>query len=84
VWRSVGPHIFLVLAAVTALLLAAAILMHATLPPLCNLPPCCPCVQVVELILKNQSVLHGREMHLSVADIAHLAMLREPTGRVAE
>lgn len=41
-------------------------------------------MQVVELILKNQSVLHGREMHLSVADIAHLAMLREPTGRIAE
>lgn len=40
--------------------------------------------EVIELILKNQSVLHGREMHLSVADIAHLAMLREPTGRVAE
>jgi hypothetical protein len=41
-------------------------------------------LQVVELILKNQSVLHGREMHLSVADIAHLAMLREPSGRIAE
>lgn len=40
--------------------------------------------EVVDLILKNQSVLHGREMHLSVADIAHLAMLREPTGRIAE
>jgi hypothetical protein len=40
--------------------------------------------EVIELVLKNQSVLHGREMHLSVADIAHLAMLREPTGRVAE
>lgn len=40
--------------------------------------------EVIELILKNQSVLHGREMHLSVADIAHLAMLREPTGRIAE
>jgi hypothetical protein len=40
--------------------------------------------EVIELVLKNQSVLHGREMHLSVADIAHLAMLREPTGRIAE
>lgn len=43
-----------------------------------------PKEEVVDLILKNQSVLHGREMHLSVADIAHLAMLREPTGRIAE
>eukprot|EP00879_Flechtneria_rotunda_P004312 GHRR01004562.1.p1 GENE.GHRR01004562.1~~GHRR01004562.1.p1 ORF type:complete len:198 (+),score=42.86 GHRR01004562.1:137-730(+) len=43
-----------------------------------------PKEEIVELILKNQSVLHGREMHLSVADIAHLAMLREPTGRIAE
>ena len=40
--------------------------------------------EIVDLILKNQSVLHGREMHLSVADIAHLAMLREPKGRIAE
>jgi hypothetical protein len=40
--------------------------------------------EIVELILKNQSVLHGRDMHLSVADIAHLAMLRQPTGRIAE
>eukprot|EP00775_Hariotina_reticulata_P009379 gene9379-9543_t len=43
-----------------------------------------PKEEVVELILKNQSVLHGRQMHLSVADIAHLAMLRQPGGRVAE
>lgn len=43
-----------------------------------------PKEEIVELILKNQSVLHGREMHLSVADIAHLAMLRQPTGRIAE
>jgi hypothetical protein len=43
-----------------------------------------PKEEVVELILKNQSVLHGREMHLSVADIAHLAMLREPKGRIVE
>jgi hypothetical protein len=40
--------------------------------------------EVVHLILTNQSVLHGRQMHLSVADVAHLAMLREPRGRVAE
>jgi hypothetical protein len=40
--------------------------------------------QVVELILKNQSVLHGRELRLSVADMAHLAMLREPGGRVVD
>jgi hypothetical protein len=39
---------------------------------------------VVRLILENQSVLHGREMHLSVADIAHLAMMREPTGRIVD
>ena len=43
-----------------------------------------PKEEVVDLILKNQSVLHGREMHLSVADIAHLAMLREPKGRIVE
>lgn len=43
-----------------------------------------PKEEIVDLILKNQSVLHGREMHLSVADIAHLAMLREPRGRIAE
>lgn len=43
-----------------------------------------PKEEIVELILKNQSVLHGRDMHLSVADVAHLAMLRQPTGRIAE
>lgn len=43
-----------------------------------------PKEEVVDLILKNQSVLHGREMHLSVADIAHLAMLREPKGRIVD
>jgi len=40
--------------------------------------------QVVQLILTNQSVLHGRRMHLSVADVAHLAMLREPKGRIVD
>ncbi|KAJ9507182.1 hypothetical protein QJQ45_004820 [Haematococcus lacustris] len=40
--------------------------------------------EVVELILTNQSVLHGRELRLSVADMAHLAMLREPKGRVVD
>jgi hypothetical protein len=40
--------------------------------------------EVVRLILENQSVLHGRQMHLSVADIAHLAMMREPTGRIVD
>mmetsp|Transcript_31079 Transcript_31079/g.69011 ORF Transcript_31079/g.69011 Transcript_31079/m.69011 type:complete len:201 (+) Transcript_31079:146-748(+) len=43
-----------------------------------------PKEEVVELILKNQSVLHGRELHLSVADMAHLAMLREPRGRIVD
>lgn len=43
-----------------------------------------PKEEVVDLILKNQSVLHGREMHLSVADIAHLAMLRQPVGRIVD
>lgn len=43
-----------------------------------------PKEEVVELIIKNQSVLHGRQMHLSVADIAHLAMLREPKSRVMD
>ncbi len=40
--------------------------------------------EVVQLILENQSVLHGRQMHLSVADIAHLALMREPTGRIVD
>lgn len=43
-----------------------------------------PKEEVVELILKHNSVLHGREMHLSVADIAHLAVIREPLGRIVE
>jgi hypothetical protein len=44
----------------------------------------CPKDEAVALILDNQSILHGREMHLSVADIAHLAMLRQPTGRIID
>lgn len=40
--------------------------------------------EVVELIINNPSVLHGQQMHLSVADLAHLAMLREPRGPVLE
>ena len=44
----------------------------------------CPKDEAVALILDNQSILHGREMHLSVADIAHLAMLRQPRGRIVE
>lgn len=44
----------------------------------------CPKDEAVALILDNPSILHGREMHLSVADIAHLAMLREPTGRIVD
>lgn len=43
-----------------------------------------PHTHTQDLILKNQSVLHGREMHLSVSDIAHLAMLREPRGRIVD
>lgn len=43
-----------------------------------------PKEEIVELILENQSVLHGRQMHLSVSDIAHLAMLREPKGRIVD
>eukprot|EP00877_Chromochloris_zofingiensis_P014694 jgi/Chrzof1/9479/Cz04g04180.t1 len=42
-----------------------------------------PKERVVDLILNNKSVLHGQQMHLSVADIAHLSMVREPTGRIA-
>jgi hypothetical protein len=41
-------------------------------------------LQVINLILNNQSVLHGRELRLSVADMAHLAMLREPKGRIID
>ena len=44
----------------------------------------CPKDEAVELILSNPSILHGREMHLSVADVAHLAMLREPRGRIVD
>jgi len=43
-----------------------------------------PREEVVELILNNQSVLHGRQLHLSVADIAHLAIIREPKGRIGQ
>jgi len=39
--------------------------------------------EVVRLILDNPSVLHGRDARLSAADVAHLAALREPTGRIA-
>jgi hypothetical protein len=42
-----------------------------------------PREEVVRLILDNPSVLHGREARLSVADVAHLAALREPSGRIA-
>ena len=41
-------------------------------------------LQIVTLILENQSVLHGRELHLSVADIAHLSLLRVPKGRIVD
>lgn len=44
----------------------------------------CPKEEAVDLIINNRSILHGREMHLSVADIAHLAMLRQPTGRIVD
>ncbi|KAI8463613.1 MAG: hypothetical protein J3K34DRAFT_443251 [Monoraphidium minutum] len=44
----------------------------------------CPKDEAVALILDNRSILHGREMHLSVADIAHLAMLRQPVGRIID
>jgi hypothetical protein len=40
--------------------------------------------EVVRLILDNPSVLHGREARLGAADVAHLAALREPSGRIAE
>lgn len=41
---------------------------------------------IVDLILENQSVLHGRELHLSVADIAHLAILYQegPNKRIVD
>lgn len=44
----------------------------------------CPKEEAVGLIINNKSILHGREMHLSVADIAHLAMLQQPTGRIVD
>ncbi len=40
--------------------------------------------QIVDLIIDNQSVLHGRQLHLSVADIAHLSILRQPKGRIVD
>lgn len=42
-----------------------------------------PKEEIVRLILDNPSVLHGRDARLSVADVAHLAALLEPTGRIA-
>lgn len=43
-----------------------------------------PREEVLRLIMENKSVLHGQQMHLSVADIAHLAMSREPVRRVVD
>lgn len=43
-----------------------------------------PREEIVELIIKHPSVLHGRQMHLSVADMANLALLRQPTGRIVD
>lgn len=40
--------------------------------------------EVVNLIVENPSVLHGRQLHLSVADMAHLAIIREPKGRIVD
>lgn len=43
-----------------------------------------PREEIVQLIITHPSILHGRELRLSVADMANLAMLREPRGRIAE
>lgn len=43
-----------------------------------------PRAEIVALIIEHPSILHGRELRLSVADMANLAMLREPKGRIAE
>ncbi|PNH09142.1 hypothetical protein TSOC_004259 [Tetrabaena socialis] len=40
--------------------------------------------EIIDLIIKNPSLLHGRQMRLSVADMAHLALLREPKGRIVD
>ncbi|EFJ53245.1 hypothetical protein VOLCADRAFT_102853 [Volvox carteri f. nagariensis] len=40
--------------------------------------------EIVDLIIANPSLLHGRSMRLSVADMAHLALLREPRGRIVD
>ena len=64
-------HSWPVLACV--LLLSSPLLTHPPVP-----------LQIVTLILENQSVLHGRELHLSVADIAHLSLLRVPKGRIVD
>lgn len=41
-----------------------------------------PREEIIELIINNPSILHGRELRLSVADMANLAMMREPKGRI--
>ena len=54
---------------------------------LCAPAAVCVRAQVVHLILNNQSVLHGREMRLSVADIAHLSMMQDKKregGRIVD
>jgi hypothetical protein len=38
--------------------------------------------EIVELLINNPSLLHGRQMRLSPADMAQLALLREPKGRI--
>ncbi|KAG2502214.1 hypothetical protein HYH03_000700 [Edaphochlamys debaryana] len=43
-----------------------------------------PKEEIVDLIIANPSILHGRQMRLSVADMAHLAMLREPKSRIVD
>ncbi|GFR42320.1 hypothetical protein Agub_g3227 [Astrephomene gubernaculifera] len=40
--------------------------------------------EIVELLISNPSLLHGRQMRLSAADMAHLALLREPRGRIVD
>ncbi|GLC45069.1 hypothetical protein PLESTB_001465200 [Pleodorina starrii] len=43
-----------------------------------------PKEEIVDLLIANPSLLHGRTMRLSVADMAHLALLREPKGRIVD
>ncbi|PNW82322.1 hypothetical protein CHLRE_06g278211v5 [Chlamydomonas reinhardtii] len=43
-----------------------------------------PREEIVDIIINNPTLLHGRSMRLSAADMAHLALLRVPKGRIVD